>query len=309
MPDVLIITVNYKGADATGKFLYSAASLEGFSRTHILVVENGSGDGSAEQLRPVMSAFANVELLESATNRGYFGAVNWALQQYVARGHSPDWVIVCNNDITFDDSQFLVKLLQRDTESVQVIAPAIIPRQTGIDCNPFLRQRPSPWQLRQYRFWLSNYYLMWGKQLLSPYVRTLRYRLQGWRAKPQPGECADIYAAHGAFLIFSRSYFEAGGYMDDGFFLYAEEFSVAEICLSLGLRMVHDPGLRVFHDGHRVTGRLCNRAMFEHGQKGLDYALRKYFLPALTCPFPCAKSETRTSPRDSAAPLPGESRL
>jgi len=291
MSDVVLITVNYKGADATEHFLASVARLDGFSQTHVLVVENGSGDGSAERLRPVVSPFANIELLESDSNLGYFAAANWALQQYSARGHKPGWVIVCNNDITFDDGQFLVKLLQYDPAGVAVLAPAIIPRHTRIDCNPFLRRRPSPWQLRQYRFWLSNYYLMWCKQLLSPYVRTLRHRLSG-RAKSHG--CQPIYAAHGAFLIFSRSYFEAGGYIDDGFFLYAEEFSVAEICLRLGLRLLHDPGLRVFHDAHRVTGRLCNQAMFEQGQKGLDYAMRKYFQPA---PSPPPASRTRTSLR------------
>ena len=86
-----------------------------------------------------------------------------------------------------------------------------------------------------------------------------------------------VYAAHGAFLIFSRSYFEAGGYIDDGFFLYAEEFSVAEICRRLQLRVLHDPDLRVWHYAHQVTGRMCNRTSFEWGRQGFEYALRTYF--------------------------------
>ncbi|MGA8762861.1 MAG: glycosyltransferase [Candidatus Sulfotelmatobacter sp.] len=309
MPDVLIITVNYRGADATEKFLESAARLQGFSRARILVVENGSGDGSAGRLRPLVAGFANVELLESATNRGYFGAANWALQQYTAPTLKTDWVIVCNNDITFDDRQFLEKLRQRDPGSVQVIAPAIIARQTGIDCNPSLRHRPSPWQLRRFRFGASNYHLMWCKQLLAPYVRTILHHLYFWRIKSRPDGSTQIYAAHGAFLIFSRSYFEAGGYIEDGFFLYAEEFSVAEICLRLGLRMVHDPGLQVFHHAHRVTGRLLNRTTFEYSQQGLNFILRNYFQPSPPDGFPNEDGEPTTRQRDSAAPLRGERSL
>jgi GT2 family glycosyltransferase len=90
-----------------------------------------------------------------------------------------------------------------------------------------------------------------------------------------------IYAAHGAFLIFSRAYFEGGGYIDDGFFLYAEEFAVAEICRRLGLSVVHDPELRVIHSAHQSSGRMCTRTSFEQGKQGLDYALRTYFWPSV----------------------------
>src|SRR5262249_54499191 len=97
-----------------------------------------------------------------------------------------------------------------------------------------------------------------------------------WRTKPQSENCETIYGPHGSFLIFSSSYFDAGGFIDDGFFLYAEEFSVAEICLRLCLRVVYDPDLRVWYYGHRTTGRRLNRSTFEHTKLGLHYALTKY---------------------------------
>jgi GT2 family glycosyltransferase len=301
MSDILIITVNYKGADATERFLKSASELDGWDEPHLIVVENGSQDGSAEKLRPLIGEFANVELLESEGNRGYFGAAQWALQQYLARAQKPDWVVICNNDIVFDDPQFLAKLRQRDTACAQVIAPAIIARPTGIDCNPFMRTRPSRFKLLRCQFWQSNYYLMWFKQWLSPYVRTARHRLNFWRPMSLAATRTDVYAPHGAFLIFSQSYFEAGGYIDDGFFLYAEEFSVAEICRQLQLRVVHDPGLQVWHNAHQVTGRMCNRTTFEYGRRGFNYALRKYFLepkPVKSSPPP---GNAAIAPADTSA--------
>ena len=278
MSDILILTVNYKGADSTERFLKSASELDGWDMAHFIVVENGSHDGSAAKLRALVRDFPNVELMESAENRGYFGAANWALQQYLAQAQKPDWVIVCNNDIAFDDHQFLRKLSQRDLAGAHVIAPAIIARPGDIDCNPFMRKRPSRFKLLRCQFWQSNFYLMWFKQWLSPYVRTARHQIYFWRRSSLATGPTDVYAPHGAFLIFSRAYFEAGGSIDDGFFLYAEEFSVAEICRQLQLRVVHDPGLRVWHDAHHVTGRMCNRTTFEYGRQGFRYALRKYFL-------------------------------
>jgi GT2 family glycosyltransferase len=277
MPDALIITVNYKGADSTARFLESVSGIERFQRAHVIVVENGSCDGSTEKLRPLVAEFSNVELLESPVNRGYFGGANWALQQYLARGHEPDWVIICNNDILFDDCQFLSKLFERNPQDAAVIAPAIIARLTGADCNPFMASRPTRLRLLRIRLWHSSYYFMLIKQLLSPHVRTFRHRLFSWAPKTKPTKPSRIYGAHGAFLIFSGSYFEAGGYIDDGHFLYAEELCIAEICVLLGLRVVHDQDFQVWHEGHQATGRRLNRAMYEYARGGLHYALRKYF--------------------------------
>jgi GT2 family glycosyltransferase len=163
-----------------------------------------------------------------------------------------------------------------------------------------MRTRPSWFKLLRCRFWQSNYYLMWFKQWLSPYVRTARHHLN-FRRPSLWAARTDVYAPHGAFLIFSRSYFEAGGYIDDGFFLYAEEFSVAEICRQLQLRVVHDPGLRVWHNAHGVTGRMCNRTTFEYGRQGFSYALRKYFLvpkPVKSSPPP---GNAAIAPADNSA--------
>ena len=297
MPDILIITVNYKAADSTESFVRSASLLDGFDRVQVMIVENGSLDGSAGRLEPIVRKFSNVDLLQSADNRGYFGAANWALRRCLACGHKPKWVIVCNNDIIFDDRQFLLKLLQRDARSTQVIAPAIIDRTTGIDCNPFLRNRPSRLKLLRYRFWHSSYRLMWFQQWVSPYVRTARHYLNG-RRRAQQTIPEPVYAPHGAFCIFSESYFSAGGYIDDGFFLYAEEFSVAEICWQLNLRVLHDPDLRVWHEAHRVTGRMCNRTTYEYGRQGLQYALKKYFLADSNSPLQMHASAG--SPTDSS---------
>jgi GT2 family glycosyltransferase len=283
MTDTLIIAVNYKAADATIRFLESASKMEQFRFAHVIVVENGSGDGSAETLRPKVARFDNVELFESEVNRGYFGAANWALRQYLGRDPKPDWVIVCNNDIVFDDCRFLSKLFQHNPEWVAVIAPTIVAGLTGADCNPFLADRPTPLQILRMRLWHSNYYFMWFKQLLSPHVRTLRHRLRSWSKKPRARTPRPIYAAHGSFFIFSRSFFEAGGYLDDGHFLYAEELCIAETCFRLGLRVVHESDLQVSHEGHQATGRLLDRAMYVYARDGLQYVMENYFSRDARC--------------------------
>ncbi len=290
----MVITVNYKGADASLKFLESMSRLAGFTAVEVIIVDNASADGSAARISQCISNLANVSLLESQTNRGYFGAANWALQQYLTRGFMPDWVIVCNNDILFQDSEFLFNLFQRDPSTVAVLAPAVIARLTGADANPFLRRRPSNWQMQRYKLWLSHYYLTWFKQWLAPYVRILGHHVREWRSGATKPVHTRIYAPHGSFIIFSRAFFDAGGAIDDGFFLYAEEFCVGEMCYRLGLPVIHDADLRVWHNAHQTTGRILTRPIYNHQKQGLSYALRKYNLQ--TTSSDCRGRESAMAP-------------
>jgi GT2 family glycosyltransferase len=273
---ILIITVNFRQAECTRQFLYSASRLANFASCNVLIVDNGSDDGSTSRIREAISEFPNVELLPSAQNRGYFGAARWALDQYLEHHSLPGWVAVCNNDIEFDDSFFLVQLLDKDPASAGVLAPSIISNLTGHDANPFMGKRPGSFRMEGYRLWLANYYAMWLKQWLSPSVRRIRHTLS--RRMPTGIQSArrSIYAPHGSFVVFSRRFFEAGGFIDDGFFLYAEEFSIAEMSIRLGQPVIHEPTLRVRHKGGQSTGRMLSRDMYLQQVHGFRYALSRY---------------------------------
>jgi GT2 family glycosyltransferase len=273
---VLIVTVNFRNADCTLQFLESVSRLEGFAKCRILIIDNNSGDGGVSRIRQAICGIGNVELVEARQNLGYFGAANLGLQRFMVNHAIPDWVIIGNNDIIFDDPHFLSRLLQKDPMAVGMLAPSIISALTQHDANPSIRQRPSWLRMLRYRLWLSNYYAMRFKQWLSPYVRRIRYRF--YNPIPPPAEavqCA-IYAPHGAFLIFSRQFFEVGGFIDTDFFLYAEEFTVAEMCLRLGLPVIHDPELRVWHAEGQTLGRKLSRSAYLHQRNGFRYALSRY---------------------------------
>lgn len=275
MADVLVITVNFRHAECTTQLLNSASRLDGFSKCHLVIVDNNSGDGSAERIREAVAELRNVELMTSPSNRGYFGAAKWALDQHLAHHSAPDWVIACNNDIVFDSPAFLNRLLAHDPQTVGVLAPAIMSRLTGLDSNPMILRRPGRIRKLRYRFLVSTYYVAWLTQWLAPFVRKGRRRWHVGRSDRR--DClARIYAPHGSFLIFSRRYFEEGGFIDDGCFLYGEEISVAETCWRLGLPVIHDPGLKVSHNDSQTTGRMLTRSSYRLQREGLQYALGKY---------------------------------
>lgn len=270
----LIITVNFRQAECTLQFLNSASEIEGFAGCHLLIVDNNSGDGSPSRIREAISEFSNVQLLASRENHGYLGGAKWALNQYLARHSAPDWVIVCNNDIVFDDREFLSRLFVNDPRAEGVLAPAVVSSLTGFDANPMIAKRPSRVRMLRYRLLLSSYFVAWLTQWLAPIVRKMRNRLHAGSSR-RNGRTR-IYAPHGSIFIFSRRFFEAGGFIDDASFLYGEEFGVAEMCLQLGLPVIHDPKLRVWHEESQTTGRMLSRSVYQHQKNGFRHVLARY---------------------------------
>src|SRR5947208_6891971 len=115
-------------------------------------------------------------------------------------------------------------------------------------------------------------------------MRQFKSWLAALRISSLPDHAAEresIYAAHGSFFIFSRRYFEAGGFLDENLFLYGEEISVAEICRSLGLLVVYEPSLCVLHKEHESTGKVLSRFTYECQKKAMQYVTSRYLARSL----------------------------
>ena len=276
----LLISVHYGALQPTLELLRCLSRMEHLYELHSLVVSNEAAACSRTELREALAALPNSELYEPTGNRGYFGAARFALDGYLANGgRLPDWVIVCNHDVLIEDREFFEKLFRLDPESAGVIAPRIRVSGTNLDQNPFMRRRPNWLRWASLRFIYSNYGLAAFWHWLSRQKQAVRSHWSARRSKTasiRNGRREFIYAPHGAFFIFSRRYFEAGGYLDGNLFLYGEEISVAEICRSLGLPVIYEPSLCVVHNEHRSTGHVISRFSFECQKNALQYVSSRY---------------------------------
>jgi GT2 family glycosyltransferase len=278
-PKALLITINTGHEDYTKALVVSLSILSGFSDLSVLIVDNASGAASVAILQKEIAQLTNVRLLVASANLGYFRAARFGAEDYLSRGNSiPDWLIVCNNDVVIDDKEFLEKLFRHDPLKVGVIGPRI---QTPLQAeqNPYMQQRPGWAKRLGYRLCSSNYRAALARDWLYCKKRSLKWWLGGAVPRAHPAENAElrpIYAAHGSFLIFSRRFFDAGGYIDENIFLNGEEISVAEICRSLGLPVVYDSALSVQHHEHVTVGAHMTRSMFEIHRKSMRYILSTY---------------------------------
>lgn len=277
---LLILAVHYKTEQAAIFLLDSLNRLSRSDELDTIIIDNASGEGHLSGLRRAVASSPNVELLPLPANRGYFGAAKFALARYLAEGHAlPDWIIVSNSDIVIEDQQFLEKLFAIDAASLGVIAPQIVVPALNLNQNPYMKERPRRLKRFTMRLHSHDYFLSVAWDWLS----RIKQRLKSKIAPRDPlvvassnSEQMAIYAPHGSFMIFSRRYFDVGGYLDDQLFLFCEEIAVGEICRNLGLAVIYNPSLAVIHNEHQSVGVGMTRAKFKYHRQSIRHVLSKY---------------------------------
>jgi GT2 family glycosyltransferase len=274
----LILTVSYGSGDTVLALVESVSRCTGFPNTHIVILDNASTKESARRISKGIARFTEVSLLESPENQGYLGGAKFAFDHYLSNGTPlPDWIIVCNHDISFDDCDFFVKLFQKDARTVGVIGPRIRVPGTNLDQNPFMKQRPGRWRRFTMRLYSYAYPVAVAWDWLSRQKKALRSRISSHAFHSEEnGGTQRIYSPHGSFMIFSRRFFESGGKLDDHLFLFGEEIAIGETCRALGLPVVYDPTLSVLHYEHHSIGNGMSRVAYRHHREAVRYVLSKY---------------------------------
>ena len=105
-PSVTVIVLNWNGKDLTIDWLESLQRLN-YLNFNILVVDNGSTDGSVELLK---EKFPEVSILVLEKNLGYAGGNNRGFDSL--KHDQPEYVIFLNND-TIVDENFIEPLVEQ----------------------------------------------------------------------------------------------------------------------------------------------------------------------------------------------------
>src|SRR4029077_13065198 len=116
-----------------------------------------------------------------------------------------------------------------------------------------------------------------GYHTMSVIKGRLRRATQRMRSKKSFTSPVDVFAPHGAFVVFHKSYFEAGGTLRYGSFLFGEEIFVGETALRLGRRVVFDPRLEVIHAGGISVRIRDYGSMIDTMRQSYAYLANEYF--------------------------------
>jgi len=220
LPDIAVVVVTYNSAHVIGDLLDSLPkALDGLT-ADIVVVDNGSSDGTAE----MVEAGGTCHVVRSA-NVGYAGGINRGVRE-AAQAQS---ILILNPDVRLHPGSLPPLLAALRKPGVGIAAPRVLTPQGELHLS--LRREPTlPRALGLTKTRLA---------VFSEYV----YDPSAY-ARP----CTVDWAL-GAVLLMSRECYKALGGWDETFFLYSEETDLALRARDAGLLTWYEPRSVAVHIG------------------------------------------------------------
>jgi asparagine synthase (glutamine-hydrolysing) len=228
-PALSIIVVNWNTQEMLHDCLASIAKYLDAVEYEVIVVDNASGDGSADM---VASEFPEVRLVCNSQNLGFAVANNQAMRMARSR-----WLLLLNSDSALRDGS-VATLFQhvRDEADVGVA-----------QCR--LEFPDGRLQHTAYRF--TRLHLAVVEQLglykLLPSRWSGALLLSGYW---DYAEERDVDWVSGAFMLVRREVFEQTGGFDEQLFMYGEDMEWCERIRDLGWRVRYYPQASIVHRNH-----------------------------------------------------------
>lgn len=243
-----VIIVSFNTKKLLGRCL---ASIKEASRTikdlEIIVVDNGSTDGSIEEVESIKKEKGiKIELIKNSQNLGFSRAVNKALKQ--SRGQ----VLLLLNS----DTQVKTGCLKNLLEFEKKVRPALI----GLKMlNPDGSVQGSVFNLPTAKRAVEEFWL-WNKGKFSKFA-------------PPGNKPLVAEAVSGGALAISKEVIQKIGFFDERYFMYYEDLEYCRRAQKAGLKVWYLPKAQIIHE-HGASGidnqgnqqkRLISSSKIYHG--------------------------------------------
>ena len=217
-PSVSIIILNYNGRDDTLACLRSMEHLT-YPNAQVIVIDNGSTDGSAEAFRTQHPRFT---LVETGANLGFTGGNNIGIRHALEQG--ADYIMLLNNDtiVAPDMLDVMVEMMEANPK-VGVTGPMIY----------YYDSPETIWSAGGGIDWSHGLTWMIGLDELD---------------KAQFGQAPrSVDFVTGCAILARRNVWEKVGLLDDKFFMYYEETEWCVRARRAGFEIMHIPSAMVWH--------------------------------------------------------------
>ena len=243
MVDIGFVILHYKTFDDTRNCVESI--LRNVPNAPIIVVDNGSCNGTGEKLKKLYKESTDVTVLISNDNLGFANGNNKGIR-FLRRKYLPKFVVVMNNDTLIKQTNF-IEIVKNEYESSNfaVLGPQIITRDGLNNSNPveYVVDRKSKASVllikRKIKLLLNKLHL---NRFLHDVGTSIKH--EGKYNNLQRYENVKL---HGACWIFSDKFFEKYDGINKSTFLYFEEDILYLETRRKGLKTVYNPDLIVTH--------------------------------------------------------------
>ena len=215
--NLTVVILNWNSREMTADCIRSLRTTTG-PDFKILIVDNGSTDGSAENLA---QEFPEITVLPQGRNLGFAAGCNVGMRYALA--HAADYVLLLNND-TVVASDLICEMLAaiKGDPGIAVVCPKIY----------FAEQPETLW---------------YAGADSSLWTGTAKHR--GWKEhdRGQYDHHQEITQATGCAMLVRCNVLPEVGLLDEQFWAYAEDLDWSVRFLKRGYRLAFSPKARVWH--------------------------------------------------------------
>jgi GT2 family glycosyltransferase len=220
----------------------------------IIVVDNGSSDGSAEM---VSAQFPDVRLIQNQNNEYFTKACNQGIQ--VARGEN---IFLVNSDIVLlDDAAASLLEVLESRPDVAAVAPMLVDQDSGVlpSCLRFPGLSTA-----------AFYFTTLGR--LFPGNKAMRsYYMRDW----DHADSREVDQPPAACFLIRKSAIDDVGLMDENMLLYFSDVDWSKRIHEAGYSTLYVADVRAFHAVGASTRKLSAAVLLYHRDRVTYY--RKYF--------------------------------
>ncbi len=242
MINLAIVLVNYNHARLTIECINSIVESEQYDNYEIIVVDNNSPDGSANELKKR----DDIRLICAKDNRGFAAGSNIGIRYAMNNGY--DAVLLLNND-TIIDSHMLSKLISQYDGST-VLSPVM-----------FYSDEPN-------KIWYAG-----------GHIDRIRARAVHERIGKKTYKCRDwdktIDFLTGCCMLIPISIIRRVGLFDEDFFMYYEDVDYSLKLKQLGVNMKCIPSAHLWHKVGASSGKKSAMNAYYDTRNRL-YVIQKY---------------------------------
>ncbi len=216
-PLVYVVILNWNLKDDTAECVASVLGSD-YDNYHLLVVDNGSTDGSPEHLR---HCFPGIEVMVNSTNLGFAAGNNIGIRR--ALGAGADYVLILNNDTTVDTAMLGCLVTCAEAAGrIGLVSPKIL----------YYEERTRIWRLGDSAHRWLPVPLPVGRDQVD---------------NGQFSEPFDVDYVPFCGVLIKRALIETIGLLDERFFFTYEDADFCHRSRDVGYRIVCQPQARMWH--------------------------------------------------------------
>ncbi len=221
--NIAVVIPNFNGKDFVGKCLDSLQAQT--HDVHIIVVDNGSSDGSAEFIK---KNYPDIELIELPENTGFTGGVNTGIKKALEQG--TNYILLFNSDAVADRNW-----------AKELVEAAESHATAGIVTCKFMRSD------RKHFDSTGDFYTTWG----LPFPRGRNKVDSG-----QYDKAEYVFGATGGASLYKAECLKDIGLFDDTFFLYFEDVDISFRAQLKNWKVFYEPKAVAYHDVGATSSKM-----------------------------------------------------